>query len=118
MANKKISGLIQRTPDGTEYFEVIIPPFSPGTNRKVLLSDLGLALGAVEHYRGDYAGTSAFPTTGGNFTAGVPAQADRWRLTNTLSIGGNIYPPGTIIEAAINAPGQTLTNWSKYAMQL
>lgn len=36
----KISQLIQRTPNGEEYFEVIIPPFSPGTNRKVLLSDL------------------------------------------------------------------------------
>lgn len=36
----KISELIQRTPIGDEYFEVIIPPFSPGTNRKVLLSDV------------------------------------------------------------------------------
>jgi len=40
MANLKISDLTQRTPDGTEYLEVIIPPFTPGTNRKVLLSDL------------------------------------------------------------------------------
>lgn len=36
----KISELIQRTPIGDEYFEVIIPPFTPGTNRKVLLSDV------------------------------------------------------------------------------
>lgn len=40
MANLKISDLIQRAPDGTEFLEVIIPPFTPGTNRRVLLSDL------------------------------------------------------------------------------
>lgn len=40
MASLRISDFIQRTPDGQEYFEVIIPPFTPGTNRKVLLSDI------------------------------------------------------------------------------
>lgn len=40
MADLRISELIQRTPNGQEYIEVIIPPFTPGTNRKVLLSDL------------------------------------------------------------------------------
>lgn len=40
MANLKISQLTQRTPDGQEYIEVIIPPFGPGDNRKVLISDL------------------------------------------------------------------------------
>jgi hypothetical protein len=44
MANLKISQLTQRTPDGQEYFEVIIPPFAPGDNRKVLLSDLATYL--------------------------------------------------------------------------
>lgn len=72
----------------------------------------------IDHWRGDYAGTTTMPTTGGNFTLGVPAGGDRWRLTNTLTIGGNVYPPGTIIEAMINEPGQTLTNWAFYAMQL
>src|SRR6187455_1332234 len=39
MASLRISELTQRTPDGTEYLEVIIDPFTPGTNRKVLLQD-------------------------------------------------------------------------------
>lgn len=70
-------------------------------------------------FRGDYAGTTSFPTTGGRFTAGVPAAGDRWRLTATLTINGtDIYAPGTIIEAAINTPGQTTANWVKYATQL
>jgi len=40
MANLKLSQLTQTTPNGTEYIEVIISPFTPGTNRKVLLQDL------------------------------------------------------------------------------
>lgn len=40
MPNLRISELIQRAPDGTEFLEVIIPPFTPGTNRKVLLQDI------------------------------------------------------------------------------
>lgn len=43
--DQRISELIQRTPNGQEFFEVIIPPFTPGTNRKVLLSDLAAILG-------------------------------------------------------------------------
>jgi hypothetical protein len=75
-------------------------------------------LAVIGGYRGDWAGTNAMPTTGGGYTAGAPGIGDRWRLTDTLSIGGNIYAPGTIIEAAINEPGQTLANWNFYAMQL
>jgi hypothetical protein len=45
MANLKISQLTQRTPDGQEYIEVIIPPFGPGDNRKVLVSDLATIIG-------------------------------------------------------------------------
>lgn len=53
MANAKISELIQRTPDGTEFLEVIIPPFTSGTNRKVLLQDIiNLASGAVDSVNG------------------------------------------------------------------
>lgn len=47
MPNLKISELTQRTPDGTEFIEVIIPPFAPGDNRKVLLSDLSAILGGT-----------------------------------------------------------------------
>lgn len=72
----------------------------------------------VNPFRGDWAGTNAFPTTGGRYTAGVPAQGDRWRLTAQLTIGSDIYDAGTIIEAAINTPGQTNANWIKHAVQL
>jgi len=37
MANQKISQLTELTnPDGTEYTEVIVSPYGPGTNRRVL----------------------------------------------------------------------------------
>lgn len=36
----RISEMIQRTPQGDEYLEVIIPPYTPGTNRKVYLQDI------------------------------------------------------------------------------
>lgn len=43
MANLKISDLTELSEtDGSEYAEVIIPPFTPGTNRKVLTAKIGL----------------------------------------------------------------------------
>lgn len=99
---------------GSEYFECIISPYSPGTNRKVLLS-------LLEPNRGDYNGSAnAFPSTGGRFTAGVPMRGDRWRIVTTpLTIGGtDVYDIGTIIEAAQSTPGQTTGNWIKYSTQL
>lgn len=115
MPDLRISELTQRTPDGLEYFEVIIPPFSPGTNRKVLLSDIFAQLNS---YRGDWAGASAFPATGGTFTGGVPAAGNRWRLTAVMTIGSDVYDVGSIIEANINTPGQTRANWTIYSVQL
>lgn len=49
MADARISELIQRTPNGQEFMEVIIPPFTAGTNRKVLLSDLAAILSGGGH---------------------------------------------------------------------
>jgi len=69
--------------------------------------------------RGDWSGTSAFPTTGGSGISGAVVRGNRWRLTGTLSVGGNVYPPGSIIEAAIDSPGATTrTDWIIYAQQL
>lgn len=43
MANLKISDLTERTDHtGEEYAEVIVPPFTSGTNRKILTSKLGI----------------------------------------------------------------------------
>lgn len=108
MANKKITELpVASDLTGSELFEVV----QGGVNKQTTAA-------LVNPFRGDWAGTNAFPATGGTFTGGVPAAGNRWRLTNTLTIGGtDIYPPGTIIEAAINTPGQTTANWLKYAMQ-
>lgn len=115
MANLRISELIQRTPNGEEYFEVIIPPFTPGTNRKVLLSDIFAQLNPD---RGDYAGTTQFPTSGGTFTGGAPARGNHWTLTDVLVVGGNVYDVGTVIEARVDNPGATtLADWKKYSMQ-
>jgi hypothetical protein len=63
-------------------------------------------------FRGDYAGGTSMPTTGGNYTAGAPAAGDEWRLTDVLTIGGNVYGAGTIIKAMINSPGDTVANWA------
>lgn len=44
MANLKISQLTELSEsDGTEYTEVIISPFTPGTNRKILTSKIGIS---------------------------------------------------------------------------
>ena len=73
----------------------------------------------VNPFRGDYAGTTSFPSSGGRYAGGVPAAGDRWRLTAELVINGtDFYSAGTIIEAAINTPGQTTGNWIKHATQL
>lgn len=73
----------------------------------------------VNPFRGDWAGTTSFPTTGGRYSGGVPAAGDRWRLTAELTINGtDVYSEGTIIEAAINTPGQTTGNWIKISAQL
>lgn len=61
MANLRLSELIQRAPDGTEFLEVIIPPFTAGTNRKVLLQDL-IDLAGDEHFRGAYVSLVALQT--------------------------------------------------------
>lgn len=113
---KKITQLPNATLplSGSEVFEVI----QGGVNRQVSIDSVVIPAGGLDHWRGDYAGTTTMPTTGGNFTGGVPAAGDEWRLTDTLVIGGNTYSPGTIIKAMINTPGQTLTNWGFLAMQL
>ena len=91
----------------------LIIPLSKGGVARSITEDL------LNPNRGDYAGTNSFPTSGGRYTGGAPMRGDRWRLTDTLTIGGtDIYSPGTIIEAAIDSPGQTTGNWIKYAVQL
>ncbi len=109
MANKKITEL----PTGNNFMGVSwLEAVEGGVNVKVSPDQ-------VNPFRGDYAGTTSFPTTGGRYTGGIPAAGDRWRLTNELIIDGtDIYSPGTIIESAINTPGQTTGNWIKYAVQL
>lgn len=108
MANKKISDL----PTGSAFMGASwVEGVEGGVNVKYSPAQ-------VNPFRGDWAGTNAFPTTGGRYTAGVPAQGDRWRLTAQLTIGSDIYDAGTIIEAAINTPGQTNANWIKHAVQL
>jgi hypothetical protein len=108
MAQKKISQL----PTGTYFMTASwVVGVEDGVSVKYSPSQ-------VNPFRGDWAGTNAFPTTGGRYTSGVPAQGDRWRLTAQLTIGSDIYDAGTIIEAAINTPGQTNANWIKHSVQL
>ena len=72
-----------------------------------------LTIDQLNPNRGDYAGGTDFPSTGGRYTGGVPMRGDRWRLTGVLTIGGvDIYAPGTILEAAISDPQDT-DDWIK-----
>lgn len=108
MPNKKITEL----PTGNYFMDASwIEGVEGGVNVKFSPSQ-------VNPFRGDWAGTNAFPTSGGRYSGGTPAAGDRWRLTNELTIGVDVYSPGTIIEAAINGPGQTNANWIKHAVQL
>lgn len=69
-------------------------------------------------FRGSWAGTNAFPTTGGRHTAGVPAAGDHWVLDNELTVSGNVYSQGSIIFSKVNTPGQTVGNWAVIGVQL
>lgn len=67
--------------------------------------------------RGTWNGTTSFPITGGRFTGGVPAIGDMWILTDVLTIGVDVYGPGSIILSLINTPGQTRSNWAILSVQ-
>lgn len=118
MANKKITGLTAAGAlSGTEPIEIV----QGGVNKQTTTQDIAdLAAAGSNNYRGDFVGTTAFPSTGGTYTAGAPAKGNRWRvITNPIEVGGNVYPPGTIVEAAVDGAGATtLTDWNKYAVQL
>lgn len=108
MANKRITELPTASSlDGSELYEIV----QGGVNKKVTQS-------ISNQFRGDWSGTALFPSTGGTYLGGVPGAGNRWRLTNTLTIGVDVYSPGTIIEAAVNIPGQTTGNWIKYSTQI
>lgn len=108
MANLKISELSQATElAGTEFGEII----QGGINKKI-------APDLLNPNRGDWAGTTAFPSTGGRFTGGAPMRGDRWRLTAVLVVSGSAYDIGTVVEAAVNNAGaSTISDWIKYAVQ-
>ena len=109
MANKKISDLAAASSvSGVEEFEIL----QGGVNKK-------LSIGFNDEFRGTWAGTTTFPTVGGRYTSGAPKAGDRWVLTAELSVGGNIYSAGTVVEAIVNGAGATtLTDWVKYSTQL
>jgi hypothetical protein len=115
MANKKITDLPSASAlTGAELLEGV----QGGINVKLTTQDVADLSTGVEHYRGDFAGGTAFPNTGGTGASNVPAMGDKWRLTGTLTVSGNLYAAGTVIEAAIDTPGNTRANWNIYAMQL
>lgn len=73
--------------------------------------------GGVEHYIGDWDPTGdVLPSTGdgGNGTAGVAAQGDRWRLQGADYKG---IAEGSIIEAAIDDP-QDDDDWNFIGVQI
>lgn len=90
----------------------LIIPLSQGGDAKSISEDL------LNPNRGDWNGTTTFPSTGGRFTGGAPMRGDRWRLTSVLVVSGSVYDIGTIVEAAVNSAGSTtISDWIKYAVQ-
>lgn len=108
MANKKISEL----PTGSSFMGASwIEGVEGGVNVKYSPDQ-------VNPFRGDWAGTTAMPTTGGRYTGGAPAEGDNWVLTNELEIWGNVYSVGSVIFSKVNNPGQTQANWLVLSVQL
>lgn len=108
MANKKISEL----PSGSNFMAAsAIEGVEGGVNVQYTPSQ-------TNPFRGSWAGTTAFPTTGGRYTAGAPAGGDQWYLENELTVSGNVYSQGSIIFSKVNNPGQSLSNWAVLSVQL
>jgi hypothetical protein len=119
MADKKISQLIVRTADGTEYTEVIIPPFGPGDNRRVLLSQLlSIATGGTW---GSITGTlsaqtdlqsaldAKAPLASPTFT-GTPAAPTAAGGTNTTQIATTAFVQAAMLSSATpSTTGGTIT---------
>lgn len=108
MANKKISEL----PAGSNFMAAsAIEGVESGTNVQYTPDQ-------TNPFRGSWAGTTSFPTTGGRYTGGVPAAGDHWVLTDELVVSGNVYSEGSIIFSKVNLPGQSLSNWAVLSVQL
>jgi hypothetical protein len=112
MANLKISELTQRTPDGTEYLEVIIPPFTSGTNRKVLLQDaIDLASGGTGVVESIVAGTNitvddtdpANPIISASGGGGSGTVTSVSGTTNRVTVATGTTTPVIDISAAYDA---------------
>lgn len=108
MANKKITEL----PTGSNFMS---STWQEGVEGGI---NVKFSPQQTNPFRGTWAGTNAFPATGGRYTSGVPAIGDMWILTDTLTIGSDVYSPGSIILALTNTPGQTRSNWAVLAVQL
>ena len=64
------------------------------------------------NFRGAYdASVNQYPTSGGSGTSGAIQAGDEWYFSVAGTIGGDLYPIGTIAKALINVPGTTAANW-------
>ena len=109
-------------PEYSDYLETLAAATGLARNEIMGMSQSGSAVSwtpdLINNFRGDWAGTTTLPATGGTFTGGVPGAGNEWRLTAELTISGNVYAAGTIIKAMVDTPGQTLTNWAFIATQV
>lgn len=118
MANLKISELIQRTPNGQEYFEVIIPQFTPNTNRKVLLSDLSVYINGltIETVTPDVSGgTIDLPMTSTEmiYILGNLGSIKTFTFTGSVSKKFNIKIPMTAL-VALTFPASVVMSDSRW----
>ena len=94
----------------TDANGIIIPVSKGGVARSVNENTLN-------PFRGDYAGGTSMPSSGGRGASGAPKVGDMWRLTGVLTISGFVYDVDTVIMFVGTDP--TLkTHWLFLAVQL
>ena len=67
---------------------------------------------SIFRFRGLYdASGGLFPATGGSGTGGAIVIGDSWRISVEGDMGGEHWSVGEYVQAIVDAPGQTASNW-------
>lgn len=116
MASAKITDLpIATSVNAGDKFEIV----QGGLNKQADSSLIPTLVGAVEHWRGSWAGTTTLPVDADNVGSsanGDIASGDTFVFTNQLAFGGSVFPAKSI-AVALQATPTTLAHWSILAAQ-
>jgi len=100
------------TPDGSEITAIV----QGGVSKQITLQEIadlgGGGGGTIDHWRGAHAIADVYPAAGtGSGTAGAITAGDRYYLTVSSTLNGDIWNAGTELIALVNTPGSTDANW-------